>query len=123
MAMSARTWIHGSGADVPVPAGSHVVRCLDDFIRPQGMTHGGMDQGMLTYPSDEDTIASETSSPDPEVSIYQFTATDRDDFHNKDWGTVEFAGEHPFEDYNEWFHEEEEECDTYDDERDFCRGD
>jgi hypothetical protein len=95
---------------VNVSAGSHVAHHTDDFIWHQGVTHSGMDQGMLTFPSDEDTAASETSSLDPEISVCQVTAADRDDFHDEDWGTVEFAREHSFEDYDKWFHEEEEEC-------------
>jgi hypothetical protein len=91
---------------MPVSVGNYIIHHMDDFIGHQGMTHGGTDQGMLTYPSDEDTVASETSSPNPEVSIYQITATDRNNFHDEDWGTVEFAREPPFEDYNKWFHDE-----------------
>jgi hypothetical protein len=51
-------------------------------------------------------------------------ATDPDDFGDEHWGTVEFAGEHPFEDYDKWFHGEVEGCDTDTDhdESDFCRG-
>jgi hypothetical protein len=108
--MSARRWAHNRGANTSLPANSAVVRYLDNFAWQQVMTHDGTDQEMLTYSSDKANVASEPSPPDPEVSIYQITATDRDDFRDEEWGTVEFAGEHPFKDDDEWFCEEDEEC-------------
>jgi hypothetical protein len=73
----------------------------------------------------DDSEASESSPANPEVSIYQVTATDRDDFHDEEWGTVEFAEEHPFKDYDGLFNEDEDkhETNTDDDDQDFCRGD
>jgi hypothetical protein len=110
--MSARKWAQGREANTSLPVDSTITRYLDDFAWQQVMTHNGTDQGVLTCPSDKDTVASDSSPQDPEVSIYQITATDHDNFHDEEWGMVEFAGEHPFEDYDEWFHEEEEECET-----------
>jgi hypothetical protein len=134
MAMSARAWMHDSGANVNIAMDNHIMWCADDFIWHQGMTHGGADQGMLTCPSDEDTVTLETNSSGLEEldgtqgrlrSICKVTATDPDDFNEKHLGTVKFVGEHPFEDYDEWFHGEEEECDTDTDhdDSDFCHVD
>ena len=66
MAMSTRNWIHNSGVceilSVPGPVAGYV----DGFVWHQGMTHGGADQGMLTYPSDKNTVALESNSSDLE---------------------------------------------------------
>jgi hypothetical protein len=69
MAMNPRTWIHDNVANVNLPTGSHIAQCMNDFIWHQGMTHSDTDQGMLAHPSDKDTVASETSSLDPEVRL------------------------------------------------------
>jgi hypothetical protein len=61
----------------------------------------------------------------PGVSIYQVTATDPQDFHDEEWGAVEFADERPYEDYDEGISEDGEEAGLGSklDETDFHRGD
>ena len=73
----------------------------------------------------EDTGTSEFSPPNPEVSTYQVTATDRDDFHDEEWGTIEFADERPFKGHDEGISEDEDEggIDTKNNKPDFHRGD
>ena len=75
--------------------------------------------------NDEDAETSEPMPTAPGVSIYQVTATDPQDFHDEEWGAIEFADEHPYEDYDEGFSDDGEEaglegklCET-----DFRRGD
>ena len=46
----------------------------------------------------------------PGVSIYQVTATDPEDFHDEEWGAVEFADERPYGDYDEGISEDGEEA-------------
>ena len=73
----------------------------------------------------EDTETSKPTPPIPEVSIYQVTATDHEDFHDEEWGAVEFADERPYEDYDEGISEDGDEArlDGKVDETDFHRGD
>jgi hypothetical protein len=84
LTMSARRWVHDNGANISLGVDNTILRCVDDFIWQQAMTHGGSDQGMLACPSDEDTETSESSPQDPEISIYQITTTDRDAFHDEE---------------------------------------
>ena len=74
---------------------------------------------------DEDSEASEPMPPVPGVSIYQVTATDPQDFHDEEWGAIEVADEHPYEDYDEGLSDDEEEVRLEDKlcETDFRRGD
>jgi hypothetical protein len=144
MAMTARTWMHDSGIHEILSVTDHVARYVDDFVWHQGMINSDLGQGMvnndrlhegtLMHPSDEETVATETNSvgleeldeiQDRPRSIDEVTATDPDDFNDEHWGMMEFAGEHPFEDYEDWFHGDEESCDadTERDDLDFRQGD
>ena len=75
--------------------------------------------------SSDNSEASESSTANPKVSIYQVTSTNCNDFHDEEWGAVEFAEEYPFEDYDGLLNEDEEGRGEIpsDDNRDFRRGD
>ena len=73
----------------------------------------------------EDSDASEPMPTAPGISIYQVTATDPQDFHDEEWGAMEFADERPYEDYDEGISEDGEEAGLGSelDETDFHQGD
>jgi hypothetical protein len=64
-------------------------------------------------------------------SLYTVTATEPADFFEEQWQTQEYVGEHPFRDYDEWFHEDhgvydadgDDDADNDDGGSDFCLGD
>jgi hypothetical protein len=74
---------------------------------------------------DDDSEAPDPTPTVPGVSIYQVTATDPQDFHDEEWGAIEVADEHPYEDYDEGLSDDGEEARLEDKlcETDFRRGD
>jgi hypothetical protein len=123
------------GANTGLPAATRFIHHVDDLVWTHAECLIGTGEGMLVYPSDEETAsATEDESTTPAgpgkiqatpLSIYVITATDPDDFCEEHWGLLECTGEHPFKDYDEWFNEDDNDynADAKHDETDFCRGD
>jgi hypothetical protein len=80
-----------------------------------------------TRDTKDESEASEGANENPGTprSLHMVVATEPADFFEKYWGMKECVDEHPFEDYDKWFHEGDDTCDADEDgnESDFHRGD
>jgi hypothetical protein len=122
------------GANASISAARGFIHHVDNLVWSHGEHLINADTGMCVYPSDEETAAAtedESTTPTEPgeiqatpLSVCVITATDPDDFCEEHWGSLECVGEHPFEDYNKWFNEDDDKynANVEHDESDFCQG-
>jgi hypothetical protein len=135
-AMSIRvSMLTDRGANASISAARGSICHFDDLVWTHGECLIASGAKTFVYPSDEETAsATEDESTTPvgpgeiqatPLSVYVITVADPDDFCEEHWGLLEYVGEHPFEDYDEWFNDNinKYNADAEHDESDFCHGD